>query len=54
MSNEMYVFPETAVKQSHTFNNNKRRQALIMSCEHCPMVWFQKLLSEIEGSYPKI
>ncbi|KAL1463274.1 hypothetical protein WDU94_015041 [Cyamophila willieti] len=32
-----------------TCNNVKKEKAPVMSCDHCPMIWYHKLCSEIEG-----
>ncbi|XP_065207739.1 TBC1 domain family member 1 isoform X2 [Planococcus citri] len=36
-----------AITQSHALG--KKKSNVVMNCEHCPMVWFQRLLNEIEG-----
>ncbi|XKL66605.1 hypothetical protein PGB90_010025 [Kerria lacca] len=38
-----------AITQSHAVDNKKSGRNFIMNCEHCPMIWFQKLQTEIEG-----
>ncbi len=45
------IFCITAIKQSHAVDKKKKNRSLIMNCEHCPMVWFQKLVAEVEGTY---
>lgn len=29
----------------------KKEKQVIVSCEHCPMVWFHKLCSDIESMF---
>lgn len=38
-------FFSAAVMQSHRI----AKKSVVMNCDQCPMVWFQKLLAEIEG-----
>lgn len=47
----LFLFLFTAIKQTYAVDNKKKtRMPQIMSCNHCPMVWFQKLQTEIDGN----
>lgn len=49
----MYWFTYLAINLA--FNNTnealKKEKQVIVSCEHCPMVWFHKLCSDIESMF---
>lgn len=42
----------TAIQQSfisHSESKKSRNKNQVFSCEHCPMLWYHKLCSEVEG-----
>jgi hypothetical protein len=36
---------------NNTNETLKKEKQIIVSCEHCPMVWFHKLCSDIESMF---
>jgi len=44
-----YAFP--AIRQAFlaTSEAQRREKLPVLSCEHCPMVWYHKLCAEVEG-----
>jgi len=54
-----FCFAPAAIKQAFlaTSEVQRREKLPVLSCEHCPMVWYHKLCAEVEGediimSYP--
>lgn len=55
----IFCFASAAIKQAFlaTSEAQRREKVPVLSCEHCPMVWYHKLCAEVEGediimSYP--
>lgn len=46
-----FCFASTAIKQAFlaTSEAQRREKLPVLSCEHCPMVWYHKLCAEVEG-----
>lgn len=45
----------SAITQSfHATKECKEYKQPVLSCEHCPMVWFHKLCAEIEGKFENV
>lgn len=36
-------------KQKEQINDEERKSQVLLTCEHCPMIWFNKLCSTVEG-----
>lgn len=46
----IFLSSVSAITQAWTTcSNSKKSKSPVMSCDHCPMIWYHKLCSEIEG-----
>lgn len=46
-----FCFASAAIRQAFlaTSEAQRREKLPVLSCEHCPMVWYHKLCAEVEG-----
>lgn len=49
----IHLLNKLAIKlaSNNTNEASKKENHVIVSCEHCPMVWFHKLCSDIERMF---